>query len=820
MLKKAVCRFVWCVLWLLGGVSCWAQADLAGLTGTVSDSAGRGVAGASVVAIQVATGLRRETVASSSGIYALPDLPIGTYRVTYAAPGFQDGVVDHLEQTLGHTRTLDMALSVAGITQRVEVSEDSLDKTSATMGSRTEPEQVKELPLNGRNWSTLTALVPGAVDTGGSNQRSIRFAGRGLDDNNFTFDGIDATNIVNQAQQSFVRLAIPTDAIEEFRIDTMLFTADNGSTPGGQIAVASKSGTNEFHGSVFEFLRNDIFDAQQPIDTLNTSKPGFRMNQYGGELSGPIVRNRSFFFFSYEGLRQSLEQTLPGFVPADVFRAQVAAASPALVPILNAFPEGQYPVVGSTQIAEFVSSGRQLDQEDSGVVRLDQHFSAKDSAYLRFSFDAAASNAPVEEGGSYLNDKQEITSRPVNGEIESMHIFSPGMVNELKFGFNRGNVYTTNQSALNTPYTVAISGFTTLDNNEYKPSIGNSFSYIDNLTLVRGSHTLKYGVEVRRIQMNQGNTANGTITFSSAASFLANSVSAATYASPLPMNGLRKTEVYSFAEDEWKLRPNLTLNLGVRYTFYNLFHEVNGKADPFDFATCGPQGFCGDGASFGQPHTLDIDPRVSLAWAPTALRGKTVVRSGFGIYHADGQLDDQNLPIDNEVGQYSPSVATIPTLSYPVTPFLNGPGTVSARDDDRRRKDMYVSQWGLSIQQALPADFVNTISYVGSKGTYLLTTSYVNLINPLTGLREYTDFGQVQWRGNINNSSYEGLVESLQRSFRHGLLVSANYTWSHETDQDAAGGGDADYPQNPACLSCERASGDYDVRHVFTSDAV
>ena len=398
VLKAAVRSFLLLSFVCLSVTYGFAQFDFAGLNGTVRDGGGRRIPGAHIVAVQMATGLRRETVASTSGTYAIPDLPIGVYRVTYTAPGFQDQVIDSVEQTLGHTRTLDIALSVAGITQRVEVSDDSLDKTSATMGSRTGPQQVEELPLNGRNWSTLTALVPGAVDTGGSNQRSIRFAGRGLDDNNFTFDGIDATNIVNQSQQPFVRLAIPTDAIEEFRIDTMLFTADNGSTPGGQIAVASKRGTNAFHGSVFEFLRNDIFDAQQPIDTLNTSKPGFRLNQYGGELGGPIVRNRSFFFFAYEGLRQSLGQTLPGFVPSDTFRAQVAAASPAMVPILNAYPEGQYPVAGSTQIAEFIGSGRQLDQEDSGVLRLDQHFSDKDSAFLRFNFDAAASNAPVEEG--------------------------------------------------------------------------------------------------------------------------------------------------------------------------------------------------------------------------------------------------------------------------------------------------------------------------------------------------------------------------------------------------------------------------------------
>jgi hypothetical protein len=252
---------------LFAPVDCLAQIDRAGLNGTVRDSAGKLVPGARIVAIQAATGLHRETVSSPGGTYDIPELPIGIYRVTCSAPGFKEWAIDGLEQTVGQTRTLDITLAIGGIAQRVNVSGRGLqlDETTDTLGARTEPDQVRELPLNGRNWSTLTALVPGAVDTGGSNQRSIRFAGRGLDDNNFTYDGIDATNIVNQAQQSFVRLAIPTDAIEEFRIDTMLFTAENGSTPGGQIDVASKSGANTQHGGLFEFLRNDIFDARDPI---------------------------------------------------------------------------------------------------------------------------------------------------------------------------------------------------------------------------------------------------------------------------------------------------------------------------------------------------------------------------------------------------------------------------------------------------------------------------------------------------------------------------------------------------------------------------
>ena len=804
---------------LFAGNICFGQIDRTGLSGTVTDRSGRRIARARISAVQTSTGLDRETVSSPDGFYDIPELPIGFYRITCSAPGFQQSVIDNIEQTAGHTRMLDISLAVGGLTQQVNVSGQTaqLDETTDTLGARTESKQVQDLPLNGRNWSTLTALVPGAVDTGGSNQRSIRFAGRGLDDNNFTYDGIDATNIVNQAQQSFVRLAIPTDAIQEFHIDTMLFTAESGSTPGGQVDVASKSGSNTLHGGLFEFLRNNIFDARDPI--LPTRLP-FRLNQFGGDLGGSMRRNRSFFYFTYEGLRQSYGQPLSGFVPSPAFAAQVTAADPVLTPILDAFPTTGLASY-ATDIDQFTGSGRQLDQEDSAMLRLDQHFSAADTAYLRFSFDAAYSDVPSDS----LNDRTLTTSRPVNGELEELHIFSPRLVNEVKFGFNRSTVFTTNQGLTNLPYSIAIAGLTTLSSNEFTTGVGNSFSGIDNLTMVRGAHTLKFGAEVRRIQLDQGNTSNGTVAYSSLASFFANSVSSATYNDALPINGLRKTEVYSYAQDEWKLRPNLTFNLGVRYTFYNIFHEVHGKANPFDFATCGPQGFCGVGASFGNPNTLDIDPRISVAWSPSGLRsalggGKAVIRSGFGLYHGDGQLDDQNVPIKNEVGAYSLSAKSTPALSYPITPFLNGPGTISANADYRDRKDMYVAQWGLSVQQALPHDFVGTLSYVGSKGTFELITSYENLIDPATGLRPYPAFGQVRWRGNSNSSSYEGFVASLQRIFTHGLLISANYTYSHQIDEDAPGGGDSDNPQNPACQSCERASGDFDARHVVNVNAV
>jgi hypothetical protein len=228
------------------------------------------------------------------------------------------------------------------------------------------------------------------------------------------------------------------------------------------------------------------------------------------------------------------------------------------------------------------------------------------------------------------------------------------------------------------------------------------------------------------------------------------------------------------------------------------------------------------GASFGQPNYRDLDPRLAFSWSPNKI-GHSVLRAGFGIYHEDGQLDDQNLPISNEVFAYSLSNKTISNLSYPIAPFLAGTtGIVSPRDDDRLRKDTYVEQWGVSVQQQLPADFVGTVSYVGSKGVHLLALSEVNVVNPATGTRPNPNFGQVSWRGNKDNSSYNGLSVAGKRTFSHGLLLAANYMWSHEIDDGSDGSGDGDslVAENVACQACEWASGIWDARHVFNANGV
>jgi hypothetical protein len=816
----------------------FAQVDRTSLTGTVTDSTGKVVPGVHVGVFMRETDLHRETVTSGSGTYEIPEMPVGTYTVSFSRDGFSTLSFDQVVQTVGRTRTLNATLRVAGAEERVTVSASSqlLDRSSSAVTGLIEKEQADELPLNGRNWAALTAYVPGAIDTGGSNQRSIRFAGRGLDDSNFTYDGVDSTNIVNQTQRTWVRLAVPLDAIQEFRVDTLTATAEEGATGGAQLAITSPSGTNAFHGRLFEYLRNDFFDAPEPAWAGVAQQP-LRLNQFGGSLGGPIVHDKTFFFLASEAYRQSWGYPVSGDIPSPALIASVPASSP-VYPILAAYAVAgakttvtPYTAAAGPNYADqdlLTCSCTQTVNESSAMLRLDHNFTSSTTGYMRFNYDRSVNTQPFSASST---DLQQRVSTPVNGAIELLHIFTPDLVNEVKFGFNRASSNTYNNSRTGTIYEILVNGgygpgFGAQDYDYNSIYVGNTFSGIDNLTLTHGRNTLKFGGEFRRVQLNQEYNEHGTVTFSSIESLADNVVTKASLSGALPVNHLRKNDIFLYAQDEYKVRPNLTFNVGLRYTIFQLFTEENGLANPFDFDTCGPQGFCGVGASFGNQNYGDVDPRIGVIWSPDQ-RGRTIVRAGFGTFHEDGQLDDQNLPAKNEVPSYAVNSKTqAQQLSYPVAPFFgpNIPGTISPNAEQRDRKDTYTEQWSLSLQRELPGEFVSTVSYLGSHGVHLLDTNVVNLItNPATKAVQYPGFSPaIGWRGSIGASYYDGLSLSVRRPFTRSLLVSANYTYSHEIDNGSNGSGDGDEisPQNPLCPSCEVASGAWDARHVVNGNAV
>jgi hypothetical protein len=822
----------------------FAQVDRSGLSGTVTDASGRLLPAAHITAVENSTQLQRETESSSNGSYVIPELPVGVYTITVAHPGFRTLSFVDVEQVIGRTRTLNAALQVGASDERISVSASSalMERSSSAVTGLIEKEQADELPLNGRNWAELTAFVPGAIDTGGDNQRTVRFAGRGLDDSNFTYDGVDATNIVNQTQRQWVRLAIPLDAISEFRVDTLTASAEEAATGGAQLNVTSPSGTNDWHGRAFEYLRNDFFDAPLPTWASNgeTQQP-LRLNQFGGALGGPVRRDKTFFFLASEAYRQNWGYPVSGDVPSQSLIATVPSSSP-VYRIIHGYP-GAGPKTflkpwtpandpGDPYYADYdllTCSCEQVVNEDSAMLRIDQHFSPSTTAFMRFSYDRSADTQPLSAGST---DLQQKVSAPVNGALELLHVFNPRLVNEAMAGFNRSTDNQYNFSDSGIIYEIAIAtgpgpGFVTENYNYNSIYVGNSFSGRDNLTWAHGRQTFKLGGEFRHIQMNQNYGEHGKITFSTVEQLTANNLKKATLTGALPVNDLRKNDYFLYAQDEFKVKPGLNLNLGVRYTIFDLFNEAHGKANPFDFATCGPQGFCGVGAGFGQQNYGDIDPRIGVAWSPDKT-GKTVLHAGFGMYHEDGQLDDQNLPAKNEVPSYAATSSASSPLSYcPPTacptavPF--GAGTPSPNAEQRDRKDTYVEQWTFSAQRELPANFVSTVSYLGSHGVHLLETNVVNLIDPATGLVQYPAFAPaIGWRGSIGTSAYNGLSAAVRRRFSHGLLVAANYMYSHEIDNGSNGSGDGDEisPQNPLCLKCDRASGAWDARHVINGNAV
>jgi hypothetical protein len=823
--------FIFSALFFLCAAS-FAQVDRSELSGTVSDSTGRFLGQAHITAVENATGLRRETESSSNGSYVIPELPVGVYTITFTHTGFETQTFVDAEQVIGRTRTLNVALQVAGSEERITVSAASalMDHNTSAVTGLIEREQADELPLNGRNWSALTAFVPGAIDTGGSNQRTVRFAGRGLDDSNFTYDGVDAGNIVNQTQRQWVRLAIPLDAIQEFRVDSLMATAEEGGTGGAQLDVSSPSGTNNFHGRLFEYLRNNVFDAPLPgwASEGETQQP-LRLNQFGGSLGGPIVREKTFFFLASEVYRQNWGYPVSADVPSPAFRQTVPSSSPVYA-IMNGFPTAGPKsfltggLFSDPNIDLLTCACTQVVNEGSAMIRLDQHFTEKTTGFMRFSYDRSVDTQPL---SATATDPQQKVSAPVNGVLGLLHVFNSHLVNDAKAAFNRSTDNQYNYSDSGIIYQISVSGpgqgFAT-ENYDYSSIyVGNSFSGLDNLTWAHGRHTLKAGAEFRYIQMNQEYGEHGKLTFSSIENLANNVVKKASLTGALPVNHLRKNDYFAYVQDEYKLQQNLILNLGLRYTIFDLFTEKNGLANPFDFDTCGAQGFCGVGASFGNQNYGDVDPRVAFAWT---LRkdGPTVVRGGFGMYHEDGQLDDQNLPAKNEVPSYALSNLSLPS-NFPTTDQITyGAGTLSPNAEQRDRKDTYVEQWSASVQQELPANFVGTLSYLGSHGVHLLETNVVNLYEaPSYTTLQYSAFAPaIGWRGSIGMSSYNGLSVAMRRSFSHGLLVTGNYMWSHEIDNGSNGSGDGDEisPQNPLCLACDRASGVWDARHVFNGNAV
>lgn len=784
-----------------------AQVDRATVTGAVHDESGAAVSGATIVLTYPATGLARPVTSNELGVYFVTGLPVGNAVVKVEKDGFRPIRAD-ADLKVGETRTLDFKLEVAGVEAAVEVVAPAvLVHNSAGVGAVLENRQVSQLPINGRNWGNLMALVPGAVDTGG-NGSSVRFVGHGGDDNNFRIDGVDATSVRNQSQ-SKSRLLISTDAISEFRVTSALYSAESGGSSGGQIEIVTKGGANQLRGGLFEYFRNSALDARSPFD--GATVPEFHLNQFGGTLGGPILQNRTFFFASYEGLNQRQGRTQIGFVPSAAFRASVV---PALKPIIDAYPLGQTAV--NANVSQWTGVDFATQNEHVGLLRVDHRINDKLSTYVRVSKNSTdifspSSTLPV--GGTQNPDA------PTSGLVDFLYLHSSRTTNELRVGFNYSEPLNSTTTG-GTNIAISVPSFSTLPAQTFRVAIGKSQSLIDQWATFRGAHTIKAGIDLRHVQLSIHDGPNaqaGTLTYASLADFQANKLNTAEYSAELPTKELRKLQYFGYVQDEWKMKPTLSANLGLRYEYFGVFDEIHGLAIPFDINACG--GYCAPGSTFAYPDRNNFAPRVSFAWAPSRFNDRTVVSFGSGLYYGDAQLGDQYNPANNDTQRFTYSRATTPTLAFPIDSLLN-PNTALAtapRSMPLNKVNEESLQWGLSLQQALTNRVSVAVGYNGQKNTHVFSRTYVNVINPATGQRPLPALDQIDVRGEDGNSNFNGLTTTLRVNSWHGLSVTANYMLSHATDDGSSGGGGANPPQNVACQSCEWGDSGVDVRHVFTS---
>lgn len=801
----------------------FGQIDRTELNGTVTDPTGATISGVAVSLEQEGTNQIRTAVTNDHGQFVVSSLPIGRFSVTFAHDGFKDLRVADLDLHSGDVHTVNARLEVGAVSQTIGVEADTggaqLDKSNATFGGTVQSVQISKIPLNGRNITNLELLAPGAIDSGSGAQSTIRFSGNGTDDNNFRLDGVDASGVFHASLKSALRLQFSTEAIAEFKVDSGAYTADTGGSAGGQVSLISKTGTNAFHGSVFDYLRNNYFDALGPIKSKQ-KRPVFQLNQFGGSLGGPIVKDRTFFFANYEGFRQQLggvPQT--GFVPSPSFRAAVLAAQPALAVIVNGYPQGQAPT-SDPDVDSFTGVVPSPDSENAGTIRVDHRFSESDSGYARYNIDDGVSTSAL----NALAQGITVTSRVQNFVLEETHILNPRVINEAQFGFNRNTYIQSQQTGL--PFNFSITGFTSLSENYTKEQVGQSESVNDTVTWTKGYHTLKFGAEIKFPWFNEQNSVDGTATYLNEAALLANQLSTFQTTAALPDKGMRKYHVAGYAQDEWKASQNLTLNYGLRYNYFSPFHEVHNNEDPFDIADCG--GYCGIGTSFYHPNYLSFDPRISVAYSPETLDGKTVIRAGYGSYHGEVQLGDEDSPVVNTepstlLTSGVQSNGSVVQYSYPVPPSLT-PSTglaLTPRSMARNHPDSYVEQWTASIQQALPSQSVLTVTYLGAHGVHLFRRGYTNLIDPATNTRPLPQYpSEIDTKYNEGASTFNAVIASFNRRFHNGLFLAGNYMYSHALNDGSVGAGDADAAENVACPQCDYASSDFDARHSGTFSAV
>ena len=849
-------------------------------TGRVADVSGGLVAGASIKVRNEKTGAERSVISNENGAFTVTNLSASSYIVTASSPGMADSVYKDINLSLDQERTLNIVMKPTSVSTEITVSGGELaviDTSSATVGVNINAREVAEMPINGRQISQLYLLAPGAQTAGGGSYDSIRFSGRSNQQNAVRFDGVEASSIIDsspgnlngQTSSSF-RLQASLETVQEFRVESSNYPAEYGTGTGGQISILTKAGGNQLHGSVFEYLRNDALDARNFFD--GTNKAPLRLNQFGGSLGGAIIKDKLFAFGHYEGLRQRAGFPLVGQTPSTAVRNLPVCGSgvatrcvdSAIKPLFGAFPIGNRGATSNPDFDLAQLDGKAVVNENSESFRMDYRQGEKNSFYMRWFRDDGTSNSPFDVSGSAFQQKAVAQ----NAVIEWQRIISPSIVNEAKIGYNgpktrTNGVAPTIQGVDLSGVTLNITGANVLvgiggqgasagisipsgqvrassaTNGRGQPYTNYSLSYVDSLNWIKGKHTIKMGGEFRQVRMWTDRLGGTTYAFGNLNAFLANSPTISVLgdvSSPSPFNNgatgnrLAKTEMFStYIQDEYKFRPNLTINYGLRYEYYTPMREDRNLVVLYNIVTGGLD--APGSRPFYQTSKLAFGPRLGLSWSPTALGGKTVFRVGGGYYYGPGQGEDLIQPIESDrvstsaVGKYPvDSAAVIKNFNINTATGIG----VRAYAPGYRVPEKVLS-YTFSMQQALPGNVILQLAYVGSQGRNLFLRSTANKVtgftmNPTTGagsvVREFgSRFGEIDYKTVGGTDHYDSLQSTLNRRFAHGFTMGAQWTYAHSIG-NTGGSNEANTATNPYNFRADRGNNAFDVRHSANLSAM
>lgn len=847
----------------------YCQTEIATISGLITDETGGAVPGADVQLLSVARGTTENAKTNGVGIYVFNAVQPGLYQLKVVKAGFKQvdllslivNVQDHIEQ--------NVRLQVGSVSESVTVDANDLhiNTTDASVSTVVDRQFAENLPLNGRSFQTLIQLTPGVVlvSSNGSDAGQFSVNGQRAASNYWMVDGVSANigagvdtntgnigNGLSGALGSFSVLGgtnslVSVDALQEFRIQTSTYAPEFGRTPGGQISIVTRSGTNQFHGTAFDYFRNDILDANDWFANANKlPKPKERQNDFGGTFSGPILKDRTFFFFSYEGLRLRLPEVVESTVPDVIARQQ---ATPALQPYLNAYPlpSPNTPDDVANQIGQFNASFSNAATLDAYSLRVDHKLNAKLNLFGRYNYSPSEI---VQRGASQFLSLSTVLPSKITvqtGTLGTTWSITPLMVNDLRFNYSRtdtsskyfldsfGGAVPLSSLPFPSPFTsqngVLELGILSLANDFIRQGANGHYTQrqiniVDSLSVQKGTHSLKLGVDFRRLS-----PIYDAVQYNQTPLFL--NVASAGSGNPLlyvVVSARNATFLFRnlglFAQDTWRIAPRWSLTYGLRWDV--------------DFApttTSGPSigavtGFnLGDLSNLalapaGTPpyHTKygNFAPRVGIAYQISKSQDwQTVVRGGFGVFYdlASSEVGSNIAGTYPFVGE---SFNCCFTATFPLTPAaaappaitpagLSSPGSLLFAFDPHLQLP-YALQWNVDLEQALGRQQTITASYIGSVGRRLLQSTFVGSPSPSIANANLT--------GNTGISDYNALQVQFQRRLSHGLQILSSYTWSHSIDTGSAGsvfGNSANALVPGTNTNANRGPSDFDIRNAFSA---